>query len=365
MTDSTRSARIVCRKVPLAEQVADILRSSIYRGDWLECLPSERDLSRTVSVSRPTLRRALHLLREEGIIRIHPSQGACVLERHRRKRSLVPRACVAFLCAPPWSLYGDTKVLLVDELREALHNRGHGMEVIVEPRLNRCNQRPVLLELIRRHHASHWLLASVPPAVQDWFQQEQIPAIVVGYPSENNRLPAIYPDLRVIARHATGVLRALGHRQIVCLCRRAPVVGYAAIKQGFIEAMRATQGAADGFISCDDEVPRVRAALDGILSRTPRVTAMVIAHAMNVAPVMTLLLGRGRRVPGEISLITLQSERFLERIVPEPARYVLAPGKMAKGILRLLVNPNHAGGRIRLLSALSRGETLAPPVSVS
>ncbi|PRH83898.1 GntR family transcriptional regulator [Labrys okinawensis] len=63
-------------RTPLVQRVYHILLTKISRGDYLadEKLPGEHELASTLLVSRPIIREALKLLRDEGLI--YSRQGA-------------------------------------------------------------------------------------------------------------------------------------------------------------------------------------------------------------------------------------------------------------------------------------------------
>src|SRR5436189_3754020 len=68
---------------PLYHQIADRLRRSIYDGTlapWSQ-LPSERDLIDTYEASRNTIRLALGVLENEGLIVSTQGRGSFVRER--------------------------------------------------------------------------------------------------------------------------------------------------------------------------------------------------------------------------------------------------------------------------------------------
>jgi GntR family transcriptional regulator, sialic acid-inducible nan operon repressor len=71
-TDLLTDHRGDVRKRPLKSQIAEKLISMISTGmiSSEEFLPSERDLSKTYAVSRETIRGALQILSEQGIIKI-------------------------------------------------------------------------------------------------------------------------------------------------------------------------------------------------------------------------------------------------------------------------------------------------------
>lgn len=65
---------------PLYEQLAAILREQIRRGDWSagELLPSESYLQQEHGVSRSTVRAALKLLRDQGLVITITARGTFV-----------------------------------------------------------------------------------------------------------------------------------------------------------------------------------------------------------------------------------------------------------------------------------------------
>lgn len=68
-------------ETPLYLQLADILRARIERGDWepRDRMDSEAVLSKRYAVSRPTVRQAVKVLNEAGMVRSIPGRGTFVL----------------------------------------------------------------------------------------------------------------------------------------------------------------------------------------------------------------------------------------------------------------------------------------------
>lgn len=63
--------------VYMYQQVADHLRDRILVGDLSKCrrLPSQPQLAREFQVALTTLRRAVAVLQEEGVVKVVPSRG--------------------------------------------------------------------------------------------------------------------------------------------------------------------------------------------------------------------------------------------------------------------------------------------------
>ena len=68
---------------PLYTQLADILRAMIKSGEWQprSLLPSESYLQQEQGVSRGTVRMAISILRDEGLVVTISGRGTFVKER--------------------------------------------------------------------------------------------------------------------------------------------------------------------------------------------------------------------------------------------------------------------------------------------
>jgi GntR family transcriptional regulator len=76
--------------VPPYRQIAAWLRSRIEANEFRpgeDPLPSEKDLVDLFGVARDTARRAIQLLRDEGLVETIPQRGSYVLPKSRRQQS--------------------------------------------------------------------------------------------------------------------------------------------------------------------------------------------------------------------------------------------------------------------------------------
>ncbi|ERI89874.1 UbiC transcription regulator-associated domain protein [Clostridiales bacterium oral taxon 876 str. F0540] len=76
-------------KLPVYMVMHDALKEDIQRGKYLvgELLPTEPELEKIFNVSRTTVRRAMELLRQEGIVEIKQGKGTSVVD-FRAKQDL-------------------------------------------------------------------------------------------------------------------------------------------------------------------------------------------------------------------------------------------------------------------------------------
>ena len=100
---------------PQYRQLADLIRAAIDRGEYApgSLLPSEDELARRYNVSRPTVNRAMSILRSEGLIRVERGRGTIVRDLPVIRRDAVARQRIrkpqmpAARSRPSWSASGS------------------------------------------------------------------------------------------------------------------------------------------------------------------------------------------------------------------------------------------------------------------
>jgi DNA-binding GntR family transcriptional regulator len=68
-------------EVPPYQQLAAILRERIADGTYTARLPGERQLAGEFDVAVVTARKAVHLLRDEGLVRTSPGMGNYIVRQ--------------------------------------------------------------------------------------------------------------------------------------------------------------------------------------------------------------------------------------------------------------------------------------------
>jgi GntR family transcriptional regulator len=71
--------------LPPYRQLAAILARRIARGELARRLPSEKNLAQEYGVAQSTVRKALALLREAGLVRTHKGWGTEILPPGERR----------------------------------------------------------------------------------------------------------------------------------------------------------------------------------------------------------------------------------------------------------------------------------------
>ena len=352
------------RRVSLVAQTTTILRDSLQAGIWKDFLPGEHALCARFQVSRPTIRSALLQLEHEGW-----------LKRQRGRRRAIVRARVNPGLAPlnkqvvllsPLSLHqiSANALLWVDALRDQLGSAGYRLEF--HPSQASAVQRPAqrLESLAQRLRPAAWVLYQSSAAVQSWFSERGLPAIIAGSRHPHVDLSSVDIDYAATCRHAVGLFAAKGRRRIALLMPRSGCAGDLDSEAGFTAAAQKfkSDGMQVSVTYHDDSAADLCRTLDLLRRGTNPVTGLLVAKPLSVITAVSHLLRCAVKFPHDLSLISRDDDPAVERLVPAVTRYHTDPIKFARKVSRLVLDLLPDGARhhhdSRLMPTLVRGETL-------
>ena len=322
----------------LVAETVNVIRRAIHTGVWRDYLPGERTLCGMWQISRPTLRSALDVLRREKLIEV--GHG-------RRTRVLTPSAprplktlTVGLLSPEPLHEMPPFVMLWVDELRGQLAAAGHLLHVQVgKAGFGNKNPARALEALVNGTPAAVWVLYQSTESMQRWFADHLVPCVVVGSLFPQISMPAVDRDYRAVCRHAVGLLRHRGHLSLALLIHKQRFGGDLESELGFEEGLSATKSrnVTGVVLHHDGSNEDICKQLDDMLVMRTRPTGVLIARSRFALVVLTHLLRRGVKVPGDMGLLCRDDDSFLDHVVPRMARYMVNPGTFAKQIFRLVM----------------------------
>lgn len=347
----------------LVHECVRVMNLRIAGGEWERVLPGERRLAEMLQVGRDTIRLALKQLEREGVLA--PADAG------NRRRILTgsdvssagePKALkIGLLSHRKLEQLPQPMLLEIDRLRDALAAKGGALEVYAPSWYEQRNPAKRLAALIAEEHCSAWILLRSSAAVQEWFMEKRIPALVRGYPHPGIDLPHLDIDWYATARHAAGQLWRMGHRRILVPRPPASLKGVDAAVSGVQDlgepeveiSVVVEDGTTDG--------------LGRVLSRALQLenpaTAMIAIRSRQAATALTWLASHGIRVPRNFSLISLAWEPFLDHLVPELSSYRVDPDAVAKLVVRrmerLAVGDPNPGGNAWITPRMVKGASVA------
>lgn len=345
----------------LVTHSADFLREALQRGDWADFMPSERTLCSRLRISRPTLRAVLTQLEREGVISAVENKKRRILAAKTTKRGPAKSRMIALLTPVPAQLMPPFVLFWLDALRELLADADYQLEVHASPHCFTTKPSGGLKKLTQRVSAAAWVLFRSTAAMQRWFVDQGIAAVIAGSCAKDITLPSVDIDYRATCRHAATMLRQKGYRRIALLLPDSTHGGDADSEHGFQEAPTSEE-ASSLVLRHHESASDLIGCLDEALRMKPAPTAFLVARSIHSLTVITHLLRQGCKLPRDFAVVSRDDDAFLDHVVPRVTRYTSDPAKFARRLSKLVLELAQTGRTsttpIRLMPDLKRGETV-------
>jgi Transcriptional regulators len=349
----------------ISAQVAAVLREELGEGNWKETLPSERRLADRLSVSRKTVRKALAILRAEGMIRTEPNRASAIVSGAAKTRE-GPVKNVALLLPEPLENARPFTVLWVNRLMALLHETGMQMEIVSGWKYFGSRAGRSLDRLLQGHPDRCWVLARSHRALQRWFAQKDVPTLVVGTTHGGIDLPSVDIDHRALCRHAAITFLRQGHRQLALFLEKAGHGGDEDSEKGFIEGVATQPDASPPIIRRPSKGPNfIISELRHLQQLRIPPTGLLLSNSFSYLTALSFFAQQGLRVPHDISLISRDEEPFFSHLHPAPTRYSISPAKFAaairQAIKRVLEGSTPRRFDVRIMPDFIKGASVAAP----
>jgi len=302
-----------------AEQVYGHLRGMIVDGRLRGALPGVLRLEQELVASRRAVMAAIARLGREGLV-----VGSGAGRRRRVAEDAVKRAGrrsglrVMLLAYDEEDKRQAPLLEILYRLREEEHDAefadgssvGMGMEV------------KRVAALVEQSGADAWVVVAGSRDILEWFSRRGVPVFAVF--GRHLRLPiaGAGPRMAPVMEALADRLVDLGHRRISLLVhreRRVPRPGPP--ERAFLGAL-ASRGIVMGpyhLPAWTEDREGFRHCLETLFQLTPP-TALVLAEPFMVLAAMQFLNERGLTVPGDVSLVCLESDPVFAWSKPEMAR---------------------------------------------
>ena len=355
------------QRTSLAAQTAAILREQIEAGSWRKWLPPEQELAAQFHIARMTLRRALHQLEGEGLVR--SSRGKrreIVVRRHRP----IPAASgrVLLLTPVPIQFQLPFDVFWTNQLRVTLEEAGYHLEVHASRAPYGRGATAVLDRLMQQMRPVGCVLTLSTREMQRWFSKSRLPCVIVGSRHPHVELPFVDKAHRAVCRHAVGLFLARGHNRLVLVNPDSGTAGDLESERGFREGASQTTRAdirAD-IVRHDGTVADICGKLNALFRQRHPTTAFLVSRAPYALTVVGHLLRSGLRLPEDAALISRDHEPFLDMMAPSVARYVISAERMANRISSAVLEVVGTGlvgpADYQIMPEFTEGETLGPNI---
>jgi DNA-binding LacI/PurR family transcriptional regulator len=327
-------------------QVTETVRKWILSGRLPKgvLLPPERILAKELGVSRPTLRRALEPLVNEGVLENQPGRGTLVAEFAAGVDDVRPDWKVLALMLP------DISNRFFIELAESVEYSAlqRGYQLLLCNSRHQAHLEEFHIRQIVTHRVKGVILAHDPhqeaSAALDLLHDAAIPAVLLFSTARQAECDSVVLDDRAGVEQALRYLASLGHRRIA-FCRPLPGPRPHPRETYFGDFVR-RNNSLDG--SCRlDVVGRTDEAIQGdlraILAREDAPTACLAGNDNAALILMTALSALKVAVPEAFSIAGFDNLRYVQHL-PVPLTTIDQPKQeMGRRAAELLFERIQAG----------------------
>ncbi|QXD26128.1 substrate-binding domain-containing protein [Opitutia bacterium ISCC 51] len=321
----------------LRNDVLAELKSNIANKNWRNTLPSERQLTDQFQVSRGTLRYALRILQEEGIIASIPGSGYLIKKRIKQEFPQTEAVSIGILIGAQEENEEARSLTWIPALQHRVAKRG--WNVFIHDSIPEISRSPAtgLKKLIKSTNHKCWLLIRCSKNIQSQFRNQSIPAIICGSPFRGIDLPSIDLNYEAIGRHAAGLLASKGHQRIGYVRSRTVFPGDQECLASFKSTLLNSSAKPSlKIVRHAVEAHDYRATLEQVISGNNPITALFIDSPFQYLRIFTQALEMGIKIPSDLSLISRHECDFLHHLSPKPACYEFNPRKRAVKIHQIL-----------------------------
>lgn len=343
MENSPRDANDRPVRRSLVDQAADHIRRGLLKDRWGGDIPPEKELVRELGVSRGTLRRALAVLFEEGILMQGGRGGRhkVVAKLRENGRGSGRADCagniVRILSPQPRIVLGDKTQFIFQIVSEELGRVGLNLEFEHHAGLWKL-RRPdsKMLKITARKDTACWLLYRSTEAIQKWFVNSGLPTVAIGGIYPGIPLANAEFDFVAVSRHAAGIFAARGRKRLVFLTVEKATAGDQASARAFEEAAVALGLHAETVVF-DDTVKGLCLAIDKLLVGGPAPDGFLTGFSNHAPATIGHLNRRGYAVPKKACVISRMDSNVLEESIPTIARYQMDGERFSKTVARSIL----------------------------
>lgn len=342
-------------RLSLTAQAANAIRSGIIDGTWMDFIPSERHLCELLQISRPTVRTALKVIEEEGLILIQQGRRNRIISRPARPEKSTQNPLITVITHE--SSYSMSAISHhgISEIRSSLAQHGFTTDTLVCSSFSTASQIQRIESYIEHNSVLCCVLVSVTKEIQEWFSNHSIPALVLGSCHEAIKLPSIDIAYHAVCRHAGSVFLNKGHRSLALIRPDTGLAGDDASEAGFLASLdaRPDVDAPHAHVIGHDCTGRdLRLKLDRLFNSDIPPTALLVLRLSDVMAIMLYLLKRGLSVPDSVSLIARDHNDLFDSMDPPITHYRFKVDTYSHRLSRLvlqLVNEGRVSDKPNLI----------------
>jgi LacI family transcriptional regulator len=325
-------------------QVENFILGKIESDEWPvgSKIPSERELSLKLDISRTTVRNAIQALATRGMFDRRIGQGTFVRQRIGPLSGAIRKSAKGTL---------GYVVCKERSLRKPISAEAFYFDVFagIEEETVRSGRHMLFSYLDDRSAEEVKAFCSFldkvdgivieearDPAFLDMVEGSGVPAVLLGPTATHERLDCVTMDIGAGVRKALCYLRGLGHERIGIV--NGPL-GIESARVRFA-AWKEETGAVDEGLACGGAGWSAEAGFEAaneLLGRRPDVTALFCANDLLAVGALSAVAKRGLRVPEDLSIVGFDDTELARHASPSLTTMRIYSRDMARSAVKRLL----------------------------
>jgi len=339
------------------EQTAAYLKQALRQGRWTGTIPGASKLAAEVGVNEKTVRGALQMLEEEGVI---VSQGRrkrrMIVEQKNAKNAPLRVAIMEFNPSSERATY-------LYQIQHHLLELGYTAFFTEKSQVELSMNLDRVRSIVNKEKADAWLVVSGSREILEWFAEQAFPTFALFGRRGGLPIASIGPDQPSALRLVVRKLVEQGHKRIVLVTAPVRNLSLPGVPERAFLTELEKNGIKTGRFNLplwEENIDGLHALIDEIFHFTPP-TAIIVSQVHIFFALQRQLIQRGFRVPQDVSIVSCDGYENLRWLRPTMAHVAWSSLPWVKRVGRWADNVSH--GKIDQRQSLSKtefidGETL-------
>ncbi|MBK1832250.1 substrate-binding domain-containing protein [Verrucomicrobiaceae bacterium R5-34] len=292
----------------IIEQSADLLRDSLEKGTLSGRLPGVVKLAEEAGVSKLTMRAALRILEDEGLVEL--SENGYSRYSVNRKAPQKKTIRIGILMPEPLSEQIAQFQQLIIEVQHHLESLGFESFIFKEDLRQLKHDVSRVKGMLAKNPVNACLVVAGSREVLEWFADQSLPCLAIFGRAGGLPISRVGPSKSVAILEGVRKLIEYGHRRIVFLTRverRVPQLG--SFERMFLAELESNGIETSSYNIPDwEETPEGFHRLLGELFRVTPPTALIMDEVPMWVGTQQFLAKHGILVPEQVSLMATDDD---------------------------------------------------------
>lgn len=347
----------------MGEAIADEIAKDIREGRRSDVLATENDLAAEFKAARRSVRTALKIVENLGLISAAVRGQPRQILYHSQQSCVEKKTRIGVFSYMERRLQSSSYQTVFHRLRMGFDAAGYEYEFFVAPGLSETDYSPDRVgHYCRQFDADLWLVQHASDRILPKLLPLRKPIIAMGGHGELlQKCHAVgYRNAEILA-HATHLIHRRGHRRWLCPMPDLEFCSTDVMVNAFNEHPYLSMG--DVFVEYEERNrDSLVCCLNRSWARTDEKPTLLVTSNSNLITSLSWIASKGLKIPEDISLLNIGDDAVVFDVAPDLDHYSIGPEEFSRKVLLLvrdlLIDPAKAPEVHALIGKYVEGKSI-------